>query len=92
MHCNGKIFLLSKIPFMYIRPCSDCRSKMQTKQRTKLMLTTPKSPCSIRVIPIPEDIVNLLKNTIHENKDICLLVRKITVSNQERYRIILNVY
>ena len=38
------------------------------KQRTKLMLTTPKSPCSIRVIPIPEDIVNLLKNTIHEKQ------------------------
>ena len=37
-----------------------------TKQRTKLVITAPKSLCSIRTIPIPEDIVCLLKSAVPE--------------------------
>ena len=31
------------------------------ERKTKVIVTTPKSPCSIRTIPIPDDLVKLIK-------------------------------
>ena len=31
------------------------------ERKTKVIVTTPKSPCSIRAIPIPDDLVKLIK-------------------------------
>lgn len=44
------------------------QDKANTSKKTKVIVTTPKSACSIRTIPIPDDLVTLISNisTAHE--------------------------
>ena len=32
-------------------------------EKTKIIVTTPKSQCSIRTIPIPDELIDLIKNS-----------------------------
>jgi integrase len=40
------------------------RSATEEKPKTKIVITSPKSTCSIRIIPIPSDLVSILTSCI----------------------------
>ena len=40
----------------------------ENRVRTKVIVTTPKSPCSIRTIPLPEELVQLLQSVKPANR------------------------
>lgn len=40
----------------------DCADRCEESSRTKVIVTTPKSRCSIRTIPIPEELTQILQS------------------------------
>lgn len=40
----------------------------QLDRNTKIIIQTPKSDCSIRTIPLPEELVSILKNEVKDEK------------------------
>ena len=52
------------------------QTKESSAKKTKVVITTPKSQCSIRTIPIPEFIISMLKSANIEHKGYLLTGNK----------------
>lgn len=62
MHYTGKIFHFPESDPVCSPNFTKNQDKSSSEKKTRIVLTTPKSACSIRTIPIPDPLIKILND------------------------------